>query len=1304
MYANNRIATALLTVLFVCGFSQQGESAKPVIQKYSHSGKVIKALGLMKEGKAEQAFSLLVPDIRQFKNHIVESEGGRMSFSSFVLSLSGGDNFSSFNAAVRDATSRDFKAALVNEDAAFLQEIAVLYPGTDTADEALEKLYEFGLKSGSVEMLVWSLEQLASGTKSQKRIVYLSRLLNLYALAGDREKFAPLAARPELKQLAAELSKTLLEGPAAAASSTAGNNCGSRNQIAVSKETRMIFRTELRKIDYLSSFFMYSSASNSFPLHVPLVSDWTVYLHNEYSLVGVSALSHTPYEVFRFTLPEQQEHFRFNERTSLGMCCDDTRVYATFVTDVCQPGYNTSERSGSIIPFHFNFPKRALIALNRNTGQPEWRIGGSWKSREFEDTVSASGEPYVWNGKVYCGVVMQSAPTDPFAHYLICADARTGRLLWKTFVCSGGTETNLFGNSARESFSSRVSIADGIVYYCSNLGAVAAMDSATGIVKWISLYERQKIAPTRSVYPTFNASFWTLSPPILGSKTLVVSPSDSEFVWGFSRESGAKKFTIRRSRPLAYALGTSGNELVICDDAVGFYDIDSGTNRGEVRLPMTAAGQGFISGNEVWVPVSGSIQCVTKDGIAGKIVVPFQYFNISVADNVLVADSFDGQVIAFAIGSDGVTTLAADKKQPDAVARLLAMYESADATMKAKISRGAIPLIKELAVTRLEGSDTKAARKLISDGRRLSEYKKDRIEFAIVEAELLEKENRFEQAVENYDYVIATYPDEEIEDTSAWKHCKQKIQAILKVAGRKPYEKLDEAAKQELGRMTAMRDPKGLYEIFRRYPNSAIAPQALFESARANIDSEKNSEAISALSVFISECKESSQFGEAVVLFCESCRKQSQIGLLRSVMKRLSSEKGMKIEMGDGTMIQISEFARGVLKDLAVEQKKKLQPEICPKFRSRISIPNSTPMNTFVPLSAGDVPVRAVFVRSSDTVDFYDIRNGQKIAVVPVDGSLLKVFDTGFAFVLVFERSLARIERTGTVSTLRIKAGKIWDSICGDDSVYTVQESAYGGYLLVAYSVVDWVKRWERMVASAPSAMLLRDDRIVYVPQGSYVNLISTADGTNDERVNLSREFSLARSSDTGLYLLDYARQLMYVEIADRMHLKWRGASTDITSVMNARKYVYAIADSYDEQPSAHSIFILNNDSGKIIKRVEIPDQIIGYCSSDESLALLTETGISIVTPSGNLLAVPAEMPGFLIGGAVEAKGGAIFFVRTQRENDNFSAYIVSVSSDQRTSTMLETTAKGGVKIPPVFFAVGDEVIIIDEQSIQVYK
>ena len=57
------------------------------------------------------------------------------------------------------------------------------------------------------------------------------------------------------------------------------------------------------------------------------------------------------------------------------------------------------------------------------------------------------------------GAVRQKLSTDPFQHYVLCLDPATGRILWSTYVASGGTEINLFGNSTRESLGSPVAVA-----------------------------------------------------------------------------------------------------------------------------------------------------------------------------------------------------------------------------------------------------------------------------------------------------------------------------------------------------------------------------------------------------------------------------------------------------------------------------------------------------------------------------------------------------------------------------------------------------------------------------------------------------------------------------------------------------------------------------------------------------------------------------------------------------------------------------------------------------------------------------
>ena len=219
-----------------------------------------------------------------------------------------------------------------------------------------------------------------------------------------------------------------------------------------------------------------------------------------------------------------------------------------------------------------------LVALDEVTGQLKWAYGPMVASTKEEAQMRFEAAPAGGTRAVYAGYVLDDidGQTHTDTEYgVIAFESTTGRVLWRRAVCryrpglfSAGMANHL-RNKIR-SFSSPPLYFEGTVYYCTNAGAVVALDAISGRVKWAMRYPYYSFGPD---IHDFSRQFgeggidmyakqhaWTHLPmlwynqrPLLVGDSLYVLPVDSPMMYCINRRNGSVMWT--------YAKGTGGKEL-----------------------------------------------------------------------------------------------------------------------------------------------------------------------------------------------------------------------------------------------------------------------------------------------------------------------------------------------------------------------------------------------------------------------------------------------------------------------------------------------------------------------------------------------------------------------------------------------------------------------------------------------------------------------------------------------------------------------------------------------------------------------
>jgi outer membrane protein assembly factor BamB/tetratricopeptide (TPR) repeat protein len=210
-----------------------------------------------------------------------------------------------------------------------------------------------------------------------------------------------------------------------------------------------------------------------------------------------------------------------------------------------------------------------LVALDEITGRLAWAYGPMVASTEEEANLRFEAAPAAGSGSVYAGYVLDNirGVTHIDSEYgLMAFEAKTGRIRWRTPVCRlrpGGFSASLVGGRRNRirSFTSPPLYHQGTIYYCTNAGAVAALDALSGRIKWVMRYPCDPMIHdaarpwgdggdsmrfTNEMYAPHSPMLWYNQRPRLVGEDLYVLPVDAESMFKIDRRTGKIHWTRRR--------------------------------------------------------------------------------------------------------------------------------------------------------------------------------------------------------------------------------------------------------------------------------------------------------------------------------------------------------------------------------------------------------------------------------------------------------------------------------------------------------------------------------------------------------------------------------------------------------------------------------------------------------------------------------------------------------------------------------------------------------------------------------------
>lgn len=224
-------------------------------------------------------------------------------------------------------------------------------------------------------------------------------------------------------------------------------------------------------------------------------------------------------------------------------------------------------------------PSNWIVALDVQAqgrlldGYPLEPPSGQWA---FEGTPVTDGR------RIYVALRKQNEIRAEAA--LAAYDASTARLLWLRSICTSDTPGQGRWNEITHNL---LTLHQGMLYYNTNLGVVAAVEAESGRVEWVTRYPRVSFT-TDSIDQDPGYFYRSLNPVAVYFDVLVVAPADSDRLFALDAFTGQ---TLWCTPPgvagdAVHILGIFDGTLVVSGDYLYWFDVRTGRLRCQFPPPL----------------------------------------------------------------------------------------------------------------------------------------------------------------------------------------------------------------------------------------------------------------------------------------------------------------------------------------------------------------------------------------------------------------------------------------------------------------------------------------------------------------------------------------------------------------------------------------------------------------------------------------------------------------------------------------------------------------------------------------------
>ena len=224
-----------------------------------------------------------------------------------------------------------------------------------------------------------------------------------------------------------------------------------------------------------------------------------------------------------------------------------------------------------------------------------------WKIAPEGDKWAFEGSPLADDTNVY--VAMRRSDVTPQAH-VACFDAATGQRRWRRYICAAQTP----GRGQQDEIThSLLTLHEGVIFFNTNLGAVAALAADDGQFRWITQYRR---ATGGDLTHPASHFYRDLNPCVYHQGKVLVAPSDSEHIFALEATTGRLLWaTPPGVDDAVHLLGVGGGKLWASGDRLWWVDVENGKLLGvwpDLSTPK-GYGRGVLAGDKVLWPTRTKI-------------------------------------------------------------------------------------------------------------------------------------------------------------------------------------------------------------------------------------------------------------------------------------------------------------------------------------------------------------------------------------------------------------------------------------------------------------------------------------------------------------------------------------------------------------------------------------------------------------------------------------------------------------------------------------------------------------------------
>jgi hypothetical protein len=233
-------------------------------------------------------------------------------------------------------------------------------------------------------------------------------------------------------------------------------------------------------------------------------------------------------------------------------------------------------------------------------GRLVWRIP---QTSADDDRWTFEGSPVCDGDNVF--VAMRYNDSVRPQEHVACYDAQSGTLRWRRLVCAAESPAR---GQADEITNNLLTLDHDTLYLNTNLGAIAAIGTSDGHIRWLSLYPRAK---RQSGGGDRGDNFYRdLNPCVCYRGSVLAAPADCDAILSLDSSTGQLLWASTLPHDVVHLLGVGGGNLLASGQRLWWLNVDGGkvVYRWPDQTTIHGYGRGALVGDEVYFPTRTEIR------------------------------------------------------------------------------------------------------------------------------------------------------------------------------------------------------------------------------------------------------------------------------------------------------------------------------------------------------------------------------------------------------------------------------------------------------------------------------------------------------------------------------------------------------------------------------------------------------------------------------------------------------------------------------------------------------------------------